>query len=315
MATIFITGGTGFIGRVVIQHAIAQGHTLQALVRSEAAAQAVTALGAQPIMGDLLSAGAWQQTAARAEYLIHSAQPLTFGGRVSRQRAEDYRANRLAMERNVLGVLDRAVVKRIVYVGGTSYYGQQGKDLKDETTPPNPRGWGPYIAEALAALKAYVQAGLPIVEAFPGGVYGVGSWYVGVLEPLQAQKRLIGLTGRAENYTSSIHVDDCAAAILHLLWHGGVGERYFLVDDRPNTNYELAQRSADALGVPLKTLLLPSWLARLLIGPVITDSLQYENRLSNAKLRATGFQFRYPTLEQGIPAVVQQWRAQQAGAQ
>jgi nucleoside-diphosphate-sugar epimerase len=307
LPTVFVTGGSGFIGQAFIQRAVADGYQVQALVRSAASAATVERLQAQPIQGNLLVAGAWQQTAAQAEYIVHLAQPLTFGGRVTKARALAYRTDRLQMEATLFGVLSPQIVKRIVYVGGTSYYGQQGKDFKDESATPNPRGWGPYIVEALAALKTYVQRGLPIVEAFPGGVYGVGSWYITVLESLYAGKRLVGLTGRSETYSSSIHVEDCAAAILHLLRHGSVGERYFLVDDRPNTNYELAQLSAQALGVPLKTLLVPPLLARLLIGPVITDSLLYENRLSNAKLHSTGFQFQFPTLEQGIPDIANKW--------
>jgi hypothetical protein len=211
------------------------------------------------------------------------------------------------MERNLLDPLSLETVKRIVYVGGTSYYGQQGSELKDETTTPNPRGWGPYIVEALDALESYVARGLPIVEAFPGGVYGVGSWYITVLETLAAHKLLVGLRGRRDLYSSSIHVDDCARAILYLLVHGQIGERYFLVDDRPNTHYELASLTAKALKVPLRTLLVPRFLAQWIVGPVITESLQYENRLSNAKLHTTGFEFQFPTLEQGIPDVVAHW--------
>ena len=32
-----------------------------------------------------------------------------------------------------------------------------------------------------------------------------------------------------------------------------------------------------------------------------------EARLSNARLHGTGFQFRYPTIREGVPALVQQW--------
>src|SRR5689334_5467719 len=182
LPTLFVTGGSGFIGQSFIRRAVEAGHQVQALSRSDKSAEALRAVGAAPVTGDLLVAGDWQDAAKRADYIVHMAQPLTFGGRITKARAERYRVERLKMEANLFQMLQPDTVKRIVYVGGTSYYGQQGKDWKDETTMPNPQGWGPYIVEALDALKTYVAKGLPIVEAFPGGVYGVGSWYLTVLE-------------------------------------------------------------------------------------------------------------------------------------
>jgi nucleoside-diphosphate-sugar epimerase len=304
-----VTGGSGFIGQLFVRCAIEASYQVQALIRSDKSAAILTKLGASPINGDLLIPGNWQQSATQADYIVHMAQPTTFGGRITKSRAERYRTERLQMEAALFQMLRPDTVKRIVYVGGTSYYGEQGSTLKDETIVPNPRGWGPYIVDALEALKTYVAKRLPIVEAFPGGVYGVGSWYPTVLETLYNRKRVVGLVGQSNNYTSSIHVEDCARAILHLLEDGEIGQRYFLVDDRPNTNHELVQRSAEALNVRFQTLLVPKFLLQLIVGPVIADALDYENRLSNAKLHNTGFQFNFPTIDQGIPNVVKTWLA------
>jgi len=146
------------------------------------------------------------------------------------------------------------------------------------------------------------------VETYPGSVYGLGSWFEEyVLEPLKAGKRLFGLKETLTHHMSPIHVEDCAQALLHLLEHGEVGQRYFLVDDWPATFGELSRVAAEALGVSYRKVLVPRWVCRLLMGPVVTDSLTSEARLSNARLHGTGFQFRYPTLREGVPALVQQW--------
>lgn len=42
----------------------------------------------------------------------------------------------------------------------------------------------------------------------------------------------------------------------------------------------------------------------------MTDA--YDAHLSNARLRSTGFRLQFPTIEQGIPNVVQRWLAAQA---
>jgi hypothetical protein len=54
---------------------------------------------------------------------------------------------------------------------------------------------------------------------------------------------------------------------------------------------------------------------KLLSGQVIAESLAYENRLSNHRLRSTGFMFKYPSCEQGVPQAVRIWLQKVARAQ
>ena len=304
MADVFVTGGTGFIGAEAVRALVAAGHTVRALARSTESETQVRALGGQPVAGDLAQPGPWQEVAARAAWVVHLAQPLAFGGRVTRRRAEAYRDGRLTMDRNLLDPLRPGVVERIVYVAGTSYYGNVGTELRDESVTPRPRGWGPYIAPALERLAGDVTRGLPIVTAFPGWVYGDGSWFRDyVLRPLKRGTRLTQLGGESR-WASPIHVGDCARALVHLCAHGQPGENYFVVDDRPTQMRELPRLCARTLNVALRTRQVPVWLARLLLGPVVTDSLQSDTVLSNARLKALGFRLEHPTIDEGIPQVL-----------
>jgi nucleoside-diphosphate-sugar epimerase len=308
MKSVFVTGGSGFIGSAFVRAAVAAGFDVRALARSESSAGRLRALGAEPVSGDVGdAAGAWRAVAADSDGVAHIAQPQTYGGRVTGARAERWRQERLRMDRALLGALDPARVQRVVYVAGTSYYGDCGADVPHgEGVQPRPRGWGPYVASALDAVRAYADGGLPIVEAFPGWVYGPGSWFAEyVVGPLHAGKRVTALSGRSR-LTSAVHVDDCARALVHLLTAGEPG-RYFVVDDAPVESERLGRAAAAALGVPFRTRKVHPLLCRLLLGRIITESLQYENRLSNAKLRATGFVPAFPTYERGVPDVVATW--------
>ena len=53
MGDVFVTGGSGFVGGALVQRLVAEGRFVKALARSEAAAETVRALGAQPVRGDL----------------------------------------------------------------------------------------------------------------------------------------------------------------------------------------------------------------------------------------------------------------------
>jgi nucleoside-diphosphate-sugar epimerase len=78
-----------------------------------------------------------------------------------------------------------------------------------------------------------MEKGLPILEAFPGWVYGPGSWFAEyTIEPIMARKKITALSGPVK-ICSPVHVDDVARALLHLLTAGEPGQRYFIVDDQP----------------------------------------------------------------------------------
>jgi nucleoside-diphosphate-sugar epimerase len=265
----------------------------------------VRSLGAEAVSGDLLVPGAaWQSAAREAEWVVHLAQPQTFGGRVTTERAERYRDERQRMDRHLLDGLDPERTKRIVYVAGTSYYGDLGTELRDESAQPQPRGWGPYVAPAIEALAGDLRRGLPVVTAFPGYVYGNGSWFREyIMSPLRKGKRINTLAGRSR-FGSPIHVEDCARALVHLLSHGQVGERYFLVDDRPVQWSVLYDTAARALGAEVRLRKVPVLFLRLLVGSVVTDSILSDAVLSNARLKRLGFDLRFPTIEEGIPDVV-----------
>jgi len=306
-ARVFVTGGTGFIGLELLRRLVQDGHSVGALVRSPRGAEAVQALGAEPVSGNLTAAGPWQETAAGSDWVIHLAQPRVFGSRVTRWRARRWGKGRVSMERRLFDALDPATTQRVVYVADASYYGDTGPGLekREETMAPSPCAWGPYLMAAIEQAEGYRRTrNLPIILTFPGQVYGDGSWFrERVLRPVRRGRPLV-YYGGSTRWISPIHVQDCARAILHLCQEGSVGHRYFLVDDRPVPMGELGRVTARALGVRLKVRYLPRFLGPLVLGPVLADYQATDCVLSNGHLKALGFRFDYPTIEEGIPAVV-----------
>lgn len=73
---VFVTGGSGYVGRAAIGRLVAQGHRVIALSRSAASAQAMRALGAEPCQGDLLSPPPSGLEGVQA--VVHAAAPLVF---------------------------------------------------------------------------------------------------------------------------------------------------------------------------------------------------------------------------------------------
>lgn len=315
MKPIFVTGGTGYIGSAVVRAALDAGRDVHALVRSDEAAARLREMGAHPVVGDISAVDTWREAANSVGRIVHAAAPPAWGRKVTKAVAEKYAEKHYRMTVTLMENLDPKRVEKLVFVAGTSYFGDTGDGPKvDEGYWSEPKGWGPYIAPSVDLLHGYwADRDLPVVTAFPGTVYGPASWLPQLfLEPLYQRKKLTGLKGY-DPYLSPIHIEDCGRALVHLVDHGAPGEDYLLVDDRPLRVEAFVQLAADALGVPLRMRLYPRWLCQLYLGPVVTEYITAHSNFSNEKLKRTGFEFKYPTAYDGLPRVVREWRARREG--
>jgi nucleoside-diphosphate-sugar epimerase len=288
-ATTFVTDGAGFIGSELVKVLTSNGHQVVALSPTMEDARHARRVGVAPVLGDLLEPGQWQDEAA-ADWVFHLPDSSA--------------RMRVSMDAHLLDALATGFSRRIVYVADASWYGATGARPITEDDVPEPYGPARHFLPALNRLGGYIVAGLPIVTAFPGCVYGSGSWFnKRIVEPIVAGRRVVqfGATGP---WVSPIHVHDCARALVHLAEYGEPGSRYFLVNDDPIQLHEFAETFARLANRSLRLWRLPA-AARLVIGSVLGHPAQGDAVFSNIRLRGLGFRFRYPTLEQGLAQVLE----------
>ena len=302
-ATAFVTEAAGFIGTELIKVLVARGHQVFGLTQSAQAAQRLRRAGAVPVMGDLRSPGQWQDEAA-ADWVFHLPPHHVHGPRVTWRQAESIARARVTMDAHLLDAVATSATRRIVYAADTSCYGAVGPRPVTEDEPPRPSAWGGCLVPALDRLDGYIVAGMPIVTALPGWVYGNASWFRDrIITPIMAGRRVlqIGTTGP---WVSPIHVHDCARALVHLAEHGEAGGRYFLVNREPIRLNAFAEAFARLSNRRLRVWRLPAAATRLVVGPVLADYINADAVFSNIRLRGIGFRFQYPTLDQGIQEIL-----------
>jgi len=301
--TAFVTGAAGFVGTELVKVLIAQGHQVFGLARSQDAADRIRRAGAVTVVGDLLEPGAWQDHAA-ADWVFHLGPHPLRGPRVTRRRAAGIAEARVRMDAHLLDAVAAGSTTRVVYVADASCYGPTGAKPITEDAPPRPSPWGRRLAPVLDRLGDYAVAGLPIVTALPGWVYGNGSWFRDrVVDPLLTGGRVLHFGTRGP-WVSPIHVHDCARGLVHLAAHGEPGGRYFLVNNDPVRLDEIAATFARLAGSPLRRWRLPQAVAPVVVGSILAEYVQADGVFSNIRLRSTGFQFRYPTVEAGLRQVI-----------
>ena len=112
MPAAFVTGGSGFIGGRLIGRLRDEGWDVRALARSSRSADAVRALGAEPVTGDIADSGAMRSGAEGCEYAFHAAAHVGDWG-----RREEFERDNVQGTANALAACREAGVRRFVHVG------------------------------------------------------------------------------------------------------------------------------------------------------------------------------------------------------
>jgi uncharacterized protein len=298
--TAFVTDPVGLLGAELVSILVGRGHQVLALARSREAEGRVRRAGAIAVAGDLLTPGRWQDEVA-ADWVFHLPPPLD-RPRFWQVRPEAART-RLAIDRNVFDAVAAGATRRLVYVASLNRYRAAGTRPITEDDLPAPCAADRWRTSPLDCLEGYVLAGLPIVTGIPGCVYGADGWFRELIADPVMTGRRVWLSKPANHSVTPIHVHDCARALVHLAERSERGRRYFVANSEPARIDELATTFARVANRPLRTWRVPA-AARFLTDRSRTACGPLDTALSNIRLRGTGFQFEYPTIEEGCRQIL-----------
>ena len=296
--TAFVTNPAGFVGAELVSTLVARGLQVLALTPSTEAASRVRNAGATAVMGELLTPGRWQDEMA-ADWVFHLPPPFD-RMRIGSTHEDAVRAL-VSTDRHVLDAVAAGSTRRIVYVASLT------RDRATNTRPitedelPAPCGadsWHP----SLDCLEGYALAGLPIVTGIPGCIYGNRGWFRDLIVERVMTGRRVWLLGPSQ-CVSPIHVRDCARALVHLAERGERGRRYFIANSESARIDDLARTFARVANRRLRIWRLPA-AARVIAGQRRAVCAGPDTVLSNTRLRGTGFQFEYPTVEEGCRQIL-----------
>ena len=192
-----------------------------------------------------------------------------------------------------------------VLVSGSAvgYYGNRGDELIAEDATPG----HDFAAEVVQAWEAATapaeEAGIRVVRIRSGIVLAGHGGVLGRLL-LPFKLGLGGRTGSGRQYMSWIALDDEVGAIRHVLTHDDVHGAVNLTAPNPVTNTEFARALGAALHRPavLPTPLFP---LKVLYGSELVQSLLVDGqRVSSAKLVASGYEFVHPELDDALRAIL-----------
>jgi len=266
--------GCGFVGERTADLLHAAGHEVVGVTHSPASAQRLASVKPWRVaacdVSSLTEVTRLKEEVGEMEAFIHCASSGKGG-------AEMYQAVYVNGMRHLLTAFPDAFP---LYTGSTSVYPQTDGSEVDETSPTDPgKETGRLL---LAAESLALDAGGAVARL--AGIYGPGRSFV--LKNLLEGKSGIEVNEGAPDgrLLNQIHADDAATALVHLITnrHSGI---YNAVDDARMTQRQCLEKLALLCSLPVPAEKAPD--------PGRKRGWTHK-RVSNAKLRATGWVPSYP---------------------
>ena len=293
MRRIIVTGGTGLIGRRVVDALRARGDEVTVLSRGASGAER----WAEPT-----SAPPPREALAGRDGVVHLAGE-NVGQRWTARARRAIRESRELGTRNLvegLAALDAGErPAALVSMSAIGWYGARGDERVDESEPAG----GDFLAGVVRAWEEEARRaetlGMRVAVARTGVVLASGG---GALDKMLPPFKLGvgGPVAGGRQYVPWVHVDDVVGALLFLL-DGGSGT-YNVTAPDPVTNRELSKALGRALRRPAIAPV-PGLAVRLLYGEmawIVTTGVRAVPR----RLLEEGYSFRRPDLDDALRAAV-----------
>ncbi|RZI88832.1 MAG: TIGR01777 family protein [Variovorax sp.] len=291
---VLVTGGTGFIGRLLVKALQGEGHTVTVWTRKPASAGFDAAVRCVRRLEDI------PQTTA-IDAVVNLAGASIAGPRWSDARKAELLRSRVGLTDTLVGWIGQRSLKPAVLLSASAigYYGVQPQGDPAELTessPPQPIFMSQLCQQWEAAAGAASRHGVRVVCMRFGVVLGHHGSLPLLLLPVKLG--VAGRLGTGRQCMSWIHVQDLLRALTHV-W------RIAAEPDAPTapqafnftapgalTQMDFTRTAAEVLHRPF-WFPTPGWPLRLALGEQ-ADLMLEGQRVAPARLLATGFQFRFP---------------------
>lgn len=312
MRTVLITGGTGLIGtaltklltdksyKVIILTRNPHSHTGKKESRVQNPSGAVT-YAAWNIAQQTIDAVALQ----RADYIVHLAGAGVAGKRWTAKRKKEIVESRTQSSSLIVKALKEIPnkVKAVVSASAIGWYGPDpvipNQKPFVETDPSDEaflgetcRLWEESIDPVTKMDKRLVKLRTGIVLSKEGGALAAFK------KPVRFGIAAIMSKGR--QMISWIHIDDLCRIYLEAIENEEMEGVYNAVAPKPVSNQDLVLQLAKTIkGSFYIPLCIPSFVLKLLLGEMSIEVLK-STTVSAHKIRKTGFNFIYPSIEAAI---------------
>lgn len=303
---LLILGAGGFIGKELVREALRAGWRVRAVVRAPTTADELGRMGAEPIVGDARSSHSWADGLRDMPVVIDLVQ-LPIPQRLGIRAANRIRRYRLAVASAVTDALRRLPSDRrplLFSVTGVDDLAPGPGNTVTHVSPPREVPVG-FARIGIPVRRLIERCGLDATFVHLGTVYGPGKAFGKRVVPRIARGRM-PVIGDGQNRMALVHVEDAVRALVHLagLPREALVNRSFVVADGAGTTQAEFIGGIAALLGAARPRRIPQWIASLLAGRVLIETLCRDIAVDTSALRATGFRLNYPHFSSGMAVIL-----------
>lgn len=286
-----VTGGTGFIGRRLVEALTAQEVTV--LTRHAVCAALPPQVRVVESLGEL-------DGAERFDAIVHLAGEPIAGGLWTAARRERIRASRPQVAASLIELIERLQTPPKVWVNASAvgWYGLRGDERLDETAAHADCFSHEVCAAAEAAATPATKHGVRVVQLRIGLVLAREGGLLARLLPA-FKLGLGGPLGTGRQWMSWIERDDLVRLIAHVATNDALSGAVNATAPNPVDNRDFTQALAQALRRPA-FFRVPRAPVTWLLGDFARELLFGGQRVVPKRALESGFEFGFPTLPEAL---------------
>lgn len=238
---VFVTGASGFIGSAIVDELIAAGHQVLGLARSDAAAAALIAAGADVHRGSLEDLDSLRSGAETSDAVIHTAFIHDFS-----KWAENCELDRQVIE--TLGAVLAGSDRPLIVTSGTGVARTPGRATTEDDAPNSPI---PRVASEEAAATVQARGVRVLVIRLPQVHDPVKQGLISYMIEVAREKGVSAYIGDGLNRWPAAHRLDTANLYRLVLEKGSAGARYNAVGEEGVSLRSIAEAIGQRLNVPV----------------------------------------------------------------
>lgn len=296
---ILITGGTGFVGKNVVNMLLKDGHYVTIVTRSpekytERQAKNRSYVGWNDDLVEIIS---------QQDVVINLVGENLFGQRWTEEVKKNIYNSRIENTRKLVEAMIASDTRPELFISASAVgiYGDNGDKKLTETNKPGDDFLANVCKDWEKESQRAAEYGVRVVNPRIGIVLGKEGGILSKMVP--AFKFFVGgPVGSGDQYIPWIHIDDLCRAILYPLENDQFKGAFNACSPSPETMKNLAQTIGKVLNRPA-FFKVPETMIRLILGEA-ADPIAGSLRVYPARLSDADFDYKYEDLELALADVL-----------